>query len=67
VITGPEGYAGWKVEGGRRCRVRKNGGELRGRPKPTPGCNAEEEEECPITQLLFKTLLPCNVYVMRRK
>jgi hypothetical protein len=28
--------------GGRRCGVRNNGGALWGRPKPAPGCNAEE-------------------------
>jgi hypothetical protein len=26
----------------KRCRVRKNGGALWGRPKPTPDCTAEE-------------------------
>jgi hypothetical protein len=31
-------------DGGKRCGVRKNGGTLWRRTRPTPGCNAEEEE-----------------------
>jgi hypothetical protein len=31
-------------DGGKMWGVRENGGALWGRPRPTPGCNAEEEE-----------------------